>query len=79
MVFCPPRSWEVFVFEFYFTFCYFCCFLFLGPHLQHMEVPRIGVELALQLQAYATATATTDPSGICKPHHSLQQAWILTH
>ena len=33
-------------------------FFFLGSHLQHMEVPRLGVELELQLPAYATATAT---------------------
>ena len=29
---------------------------FLGPHLRHMEVPRLGVKLELQLLAYATAT-----------------------
>ena len=38
------------------------CFCFLGPHLWHMEVPRLGVESELQLPAYATATATGDPS-----------------
>ena len=27
-----------------------------------MEVPRLGVELELQLLAYATATAARDPS-----------------
>ena len=32
--------------------------LFLGPHLQHMEVPRLGVELELKPTAYTTATAT---------------------
>ena len=36
-------------------------FVFLGPHLQHMEVPRLEAELELQLPAYATATATQDP------------------
>ena len=30
-------------------------FCFLGPHLQHMEVPRPGVKLELQLPAYTTA------------------------
>ena len=30
-------------------------FYFLGPHLWHMEVPRLGIELELQLPAYATA------------------------
>ena len=29
-------------------------FFFLGLHLQHMEVLRLGVELVLQLLAYAT-------------------------
>ena len=30
-----------------------------------MEVPRLGVELELQLPAYATATATQDPNHVC--------------
>ena len=42
-----------------------------------MEVPRLGVELELQLLAYATATATLDPSHVCDLHHSSQQPWIL--
>ena len=33
--------------------------------LQHMEVPRLGVESELQLPAYAIATATQDPSHVC--------------
>ena len=41
-------------------FCLFVCFVFLGPHLWHMEVPRVGVKLELQLPAYTTATATPD-------------------
>ena len=36
-------------------FLYF--FVFLGPHSWHMEVPRLGVELELQLPACTTATA----------------------
>ena len=33
-----------------------------GVYLQHMEVPRLGVEsLQLQLPAYATVTAMLDP------------------
>ena len=46
---------------------------FLGLHLHHMEVPRLGFESELQLPAYATATATRDPSHICDLCHSLQQ------
>ena len=42
-----------------------------------MEVPGLGVELELQLLAYATAIAMPDPSHICDRHHSLQQPWIL--
>ena len=52
-------------------------FCFLGPLLWHMEVPRLGVESELQLQAYNTATATPDPSHILDLHCSLQQSWIL--
>ena len=36
----------------------FSPFSFLGLHLQHMEVPRLGVESELELPAYTTATAT---------------------
>ena len=40
-----------------FTFCcYHCIFFFRRHHLQHMRVPRLGVQSELQLQAYATAT-----------------------
>ena len=42
----------------------------------HMEVPRLGVESELQLLAYATATATQDPSYICDLHHILRQCQI---
>ena len=34
--------------------------VFLGPNPRHMEVPRLGAESELQLQAYTTATATPD-------------------
>ena len=42
-----------------------------------MEVPRLGVESELQLLAYATATATQDPSHVCNLHHSSRQHRIL--
>ena len=42
-----------------------------------MEVPRLGVESELQLPAYARATATQDPSRICKLHYSSWQRRIL--
>ena len=55
----------------------FYFFFFLRPHLQHMEVPGLGVEWELQLPAYATATATPDLSRVCDQHHSSQQRRIL--
>ena len=61
-----------------YIFFFFPFFLvFLGPHPQHMEVPRLGVKSELQLLAYASATATEDPSRVCNPHHSSQQCQIL--
>ena len=57
--------------EIFFFFC------FLGPHLQHVEVPRLGVELELQLPAYTTATAMPDLNHLCDPHHNSQQRQIL--
>ena len=42
-----------------------------------MEVPRLGVQLELQLPAYTTATATPDLSYACILHYSSQQRWIL--
>ena len=52
-------------------------FFFLGLHLQLMEVPRLGVESELRLEAYTTETATPDLSCICDLQCSLQQCWIL--
>ena len=56
-----------------------CCFVFvfLGPHPQHMEVPRPWVQSELQLLAYTTATATWDLSHVCNLHHSSRQLQIL--
>ena len=48
------RSWKVTV--------SFFSFVFLGPHPLHMEVPRLGLKLELQLPVYARAAATWDPS-----------------
>ena len=41
----------------YYTQSLFFFFVFLGPHPWHTEVPRLGVELELQLPAYTTITA----------------------
>ena len=43
---------------------FFFLSFFLGSHVWHMEVPRLGVESELQLPPCATATATQDPSHI---------------
>ena len=40
-----------------------------------MEVPRLGVELELQLPAYTTVMQ--DPNHVCSLHHSSQQRQIL--
>ena len=57
----------------YYHYDYFC---FLGLSLQHMEVPRLWVELELQLPAYTTVTATPDPSHVCNLRHSSRQCQI---
>ena len=67
---------KIFNFFIFFKF-FFKFFCFLGPHPKYMEVLRIGVQSELHLLAYATATATQDPSCICDLHHSSQQHQIL--
>ena len=48
-------------FLFIYIYCFiFCLFIFLGPHLWHMEVPRLRAELDLQLLTYATAIVMLD-------------------
>ena len=56
---------------------FFFSFLFLGLHPQHMEVPRVWVELELHLLAYTSATAMWDLNHICDLHCSSRQCWIL--
>ena len=38
--------------------------------LQHMEAPRLGLKLELQLRACTTATAMRNLSHFCNLHHS---------
>ena len=57
-------------------FFLFIC-LFLGPHLWHMEVPRLGVTSKLQLPAYSTAIGKPDLNHVCNLHHSSWQCQIL--
>ena len=61
---------------FFFLSFFLFFFLFLEPHPWYMEVPRLGVELELQLLACATATAMPDPSRICDLNHRSQQCQI---
>ena len=42
-----------------------------------MEVPRLGVELEVHLQAYTTATAMSDRSCVCEIHRSMRPCRIL--
>ena len=46
---------------------------FLGLHLWHIEVPKPGVKLELQLLAYVTAIATPGLSRVCEVHHTSRQ------
>jgi len=59
------------------SFLSFFLSFFLGLYLRNMEVPRLGVELELQLTAYTTATAMWDPRRVCDLHHNSHQYWIL--
>ena len=57
-------------------------FVFLGPHLQLIEVPRLGIELELQLPVYTSATAMWVLSLIFDLRHSYtytSNAGSLTH
>ena len=60
------------------VFCFCFCLLF-RPHLQYMEIPRLGVKLELELPAYAMAIAIQDLSCICHLCHSHGNARSLTH
>ena len=62
---------------FFFFFFFFFIPCFLGPYLQLMEVPRLGVKSELQLAVYTTVTAMTHLSCICSLHHSSRQCQIL--
>ena len=56
----------------FFSFLFFFSF-FLGLHLQHVDVLRIGVKSELRMASYNTAIATKDPSHVQDPHHSSRQ------
>ena len=62
---------------------FFVClvFVFLEPYLQHMKVPRLGVESELKLLSYTTTTATWNPSYclLPAPQFTHGNAGSLTH
>ena len=68
---CIPRPGIESMLNKYLGFFWFGVFSFLGTH------PRLGVELEMQLQAYTTAMAMPDPSGIFNLHPQLWQRQIL--
>ena len=77
---CPVGKSNLFSPEIYLSnhnFFFFFFLVFLGLYPQHMEVPRLGVELELQLLAYTTAIATQDLSWVCDLHYNSQQRQIL--
>ena len=82
-----PRKWQCLILNplshqgtpMLFIFYLFLSFVLLGPHLQHMEVPRLGIKSELQLPAYTTATAMPDPSRIWDLHHSSWHCQILCY
>ena len=47
-------------------------FIYLGPQPRHTEVPRLGVELELELLTYTTATAMPNLSRVFELHSSWQ-------
>ena len=59
VVFCDPLN-----LLFHFCPAFFFSLLF-RLYLQHMEVPRLGIKLELQLLAIATAKVMQDPSHVC--------------
>ena len=52
-------------------------FFFLGPQVQYVEIPNLGVKSKLQLPAYTKATAMWDVRHVCNLYHSSWQLWIL--
>ena len=51
-------------------------FVFLGLHPHHMEVPRLGVELEVELPAYTTPIAMGGSKLVCNLHRSSWQCRI---
>ena len=43
VIFCLTNFYIFLTLNTYYFFFFFCLFVFLGPHLHNMEVPRLGV------------------------------------
>ena len=76
-------SYNSFVFRYlnsllHYVYFFASFFFFSGPHLQHMDFPRLGVESEPQLLAYTTAIATAiwNPNRVFDLHHSSWRCWI---
>ena len=76
-----PSLLDLFATHHQFLFFFISFFCFLGPHLQHMEVPRLGVKSEVQLPSHTTATAMWDPSQVCAVTYTTDHsnAGSLTH
>ena len=77
LVTASPSEKDTIVNPCHLTYLLIYLFFFQWPHVQHMEIPGLGVESELQLLAYAIPTAMPDLSRICDLCHSLQQYQIL--
>ena len=73
----PSTTSHFWVYEPFAGLTFFLFFSFFWLHLQHMEVPRLGVKLELQLLAYTPTTAMWDLSCVWDLHHSSRQCRIL--
>ena len=57
---------------------FICIFFnFFGLQVQHMEIPRLGVKLKLQLPVYTTAAAMQDPSHVFDLCHCSRQCQVI--
>ena len=68
-----PRDW---ILKYGKRSLFFPLVFFLGLHVWHVEIPRLGVESELQLPGYTTAIAMQDPSHIFNLYHSSWQCWL---
>ena len=57
-------------------FFFFLLFSAAPPHLPHMEIPRLGIQLEMQPMAYTTVTAMWDLSHVCDLQHTSRQCQI---